>query len=140
MANIGTQPALDGTSAGNNPYDFRITPETYTTLDQLVKTTKDFVMPDLVETYGDQGITGFLKLTGAINSGGTSDQIDWWELGRRHQTYSYSNGSGTAALTITNAQSSDLTSNCQLNDVLMETNSGRRFIVQAGGIDADGYP
>ena len=139
MANLkANQPVLDGSAAGNNPYGFRISPENYTTIDQLVKTTKDFVVPELVETYGDQGITGFLKLTGAINSGGTSDQIDWWELGRRHQTYTYSNGSGTANLTITAAQSADLVAKAQLNDVLMETNSGRRFIVQAGGIDADG--
>ena len=83
MATIGTTrgtdiPALDGAAAGNNPAAFRISPETYTTVDSLIKTTKDFVMPNLVETYGDQGITGFLKLTGAINAGGQSDQIDWW--------------------------------------------------------------
>ncbi len=86
MASIGTTrgtdiPALD--AAGSN---FRITPETYTTLDALVKTTKDLVIPELTETYGDQGITGFLKLTGAVISGGSSDQVDWWEVGRRHKT------------------------------------------------------
>ena len=86
MASIGTTrgtdlPNIDATS--NRA--FRISPETYTTVDTLIKTTKDQVMPDLVETYGEQGITGFLKLTGAINSGGSSDQIDWWETGRRHK-------------------------------------------------------
>lgn len=59
MATIGSTrgtniPALD--AAGSN---FRITPESYTTIDNLIKATKDEVMPDLVETYGDQGITGF---------------------------------------------------------------------------------
>jgi hypothetical protein len=62
----------------------RLSPETYTTIDTLIKTNKDFVVPGLVETYGDQGITGFLKLTGAINGAATNDQIDWWEVGRRH--------------------------------------------------------
>ena len=54
-------------------------------------------MPILVETYGDQGITGFLKLTGAINSGGSSDQIDWWEAGRRHKKLTYTSGNTTIA-------------------------------------------
>jgi hypothetical protein len=46
-------------------------------------------MPELIETYGDQGITGFLKLTGAINSGGSSDEINWWEASRRHKSFTY---------------------------------------------------
>jgi hypothetical protein len=46
-------------------------------------------MPQLIETYGDQGITGFLKLTGAINSGGSSDEVNWWEAGRRHKSFTY---------------------------------------------------
>ena len=69
---------------------FRLTPETYTTIDDLIKATKEDIMPDLVEAYGDQGLTGFLKLTGAVNSGGSSDQIDWWEAGRRHRAYTIS--------------------------------------------------
>ena len=56
-ANSGNLPPID--AAGSN---YRITPESYTTVDSLIKATKDEVMPDLVETYGDQGITGFLKL------------------------------------------------------------------------------
>ena len=94
MANLsgerGTNiPFIDNTTsaasnvAGNQPA-YRISPETYTTLDNLIKTTKDVHMPQVVETYGYQGITGFLKLTGAINSGGSSDEINWWEIGRRH--------------------------------------------------------
>ena len=39
--------------------DLRLTPERYTTVDTLLKATKDFVIPELVESYGDQGITGF---------------------------------------------------------------------------------
>ena len=46
MANIlSGQPAVDATTsaaAGNRP-SFRITPDTYTTIDSLVKTTKDHV-------------------------------------------------------------------------------------------------
>ena len=92
MAGLGTVPVVDGASVAGqaNPAAFRVTPEAYTTVDALIKTTKDEVMPNLIETYGDQGITGFLKLTGAINSGGSSDQIDWWESSRRHKKLAYS--------------------------------------------------
>ena len=118
MANLsGTRgtniPFIDNTTsdagnvAGNRPA-YRISPETYTTLDNLIKTTKDVHMPQLVETYGDQGITGFLKLTGAINAGGSSDEINWWELGRRHELLTYTGGG-------------------------MDESSGVRFIVQSGG-------
>ena len=115
----------------------RITPENYTTIDTLIKTTKDHVLPDLVETYGDQGITGFLKLTGAINSGGTSDQFDWWELGRRHSTLAYTSGgttvdsSGRDFVTITD---NTVREHVVENDVLMDKETGARFIVQDGGM------
>ena len=131
----GTLPALDGTAAGNNPAAFRISPETYTTVDSLIKTTKDFVMPNLVETYGDQGITGFLKLTGAINAGGQSDQIDWWEMGRRHKTLAYTSGNTTIGASGVNVTITDsaVTSAVQAQDVLMDVATGARFIVKSGG-------
>ena len=44
----------------------RATAERYTALNDLIGTNKELVMENLVETYGDQGITGMLKLTGAI--------------------------------------------------------------------------
>ena len=140
MATLGTRaaatlPALDGTAAGNNPAAFRISPETYTTVDSLIKTTKDFVMPNLVETYGDQGITGFLKLNGAINAGGQSDQIDWWEMGRRHKTLAYTSGNTTIGASGVNVTITDsaVTSAVQAQDVLMDVATGARFIVKSGG-------
>ena len=132
-ASTGNLPPIDG-AAGS----FRITPEAYTTVDTLIKTTKDEVMPNLVETYGDQGITGFLKLTGAINSGGSSDQIDWWEAGRRHQSYTYAAANITDnGDTLTVAAGDDsFTSNVQVNDVVMDSSTGTRFIVKSGGFGA----
>ena len=112
---------------------FKITPDSYTTIDDLVKATREDVMPDLVKTYGDQGITGFLKLTGAINSGGSSDQIDWWEEGRRHRSFTISDDLSSvtgASATITD---STFAANVQKNDVVMDAETGVRFIVQAGG-------
>ena len=125
-------------AVGSTFYDaastVRIKPESYTTVDQLIKTTKDEVMPNLVETYGDQGITGFLKLTGAINSGGSSDQIDWWEMGRRHKTLAYTSGntsiSGTSHAICSDAA---VTAGLQANDVVMDKETGVRFIVKSGG-------
>ena len=134
-ASTGNLPPIDG-AAGS----FRITPEAYTTVDTLIKTTKDEVMPNLVETYGDQGITGFLKLTGAINSGGSSDQIDWWEAGRRHQSYTYAAANITDngdTLTVV-AGDDSFTSNVQVNDVVMDSSTGTRFIVKSGGFGAGG--
>jgi len=140
MATIGTGTNYKVDQASP---DLRLTPETYTTVDTLVKTTKDFVMPDLVETYGDQGITGFLQLTGAVNSGGQSDQIDWWETGRRHRVLggalsasaagSASGAPGVATFTIDDTLSGDTSDSSlglvQANDVLMNAETGTRYIV-----------
>ena len=112
---------------------FKLTPDSYTTIDDLIKATREDVMPDLVKTYGDQGLTGFLKLTGAVNSGGASDQIDWWEEGRRHRAFKVTDDLSSvtgASATITD---SDFIANVQKNDVVMDASTGVRFIVQAGG-------
>ena len=109
--------------------DLRLTPETYTTVDTLIKTTKDLVMPDLVESYGEQGITGFLKLTGAVMSGGASDQVDWYEAGRRHSTTAFTGVTENSdELTFTVSA----TNTFQLNDVFMDSNTGVRYIVTGG--------
>jgi len=139
MATLGTDRAAG--SAGNLPPidgaagQFRITPESYTTLDNLLKTTKEEHMPELIETYGDQGITGFLKLTGAINSGGSSDEVNWWEAGRRHKSFTYAVANitnNTTSITVA-AGADSFTSNVQKNDVVMDSSTGTRYIVQAGG-------
>jgi len=146
MATISSTPNVDNTIAGvvsgsgtkttNNTLlnrGFKITPDAYTTIDDLIKATKEDVMPDLVKTYGDQGITGFLKLTGAISSGGSSDQVDWWEEGRRHRAFSgiaLGTPGGAASVTVSDAT---FIANVQKNDVVMDADTGVRFIVQAGG-------
>jgi hypothetical protein len=131
MANIlSGQPAVDQAAA-----NLRLSPEKYTTLADLVKTTKDLVMPDLVQSYGDQGITGFLKLTGAVNSAGSADRIDWWEAGRRHRTIDV-NSSGTTASTTTLTINVDTDTEglpVGANDVIMDTADGRRYFVTAVG-------
>tara|TARA_R100000697_G_scaffold51063_1_gene64068 strand:+ start:270 stop:1733 length:1464 start_codon:yes stop_codon:yes gene_type:complete len=151
MASIGTSrgtniPNLDNTLAGavsgndtktvkNTLLNrgFKITPDSYTTIDDLIKATREDVMPELVKVYGDQGLTGFLKLTGAVNNGGSSDQIDWWEEGRRHRAYTISDSltpGGASTMTVTDAT---FIKEVQKNDVIMDAETGTRFIVKSGG-------
>ena len=69
---------------------FRLAPEKYSSLDELLTGANDINKPEvrdlLIKTFGDQGITGFLKLTGAVNNAGAADQIEYYEEGRRHRT------------------------------------------------------
>jgi len=131
------------TATGANP-NFRLSPEKYSSLNDLLTAGSQVNKPEvrelLVKSYGDQGITGFLKLTGAVNNAGAADQIEYYEEGRRHRTLTLqataSPGTGdTAAFAIT-AEGSDgdvvdpATSKfCQTRDVIMNTNTGVRYIV-----------
>ena len=114
------------------PANLRLTPETYTTVGTLLDQNKDFVVPQLVETYGDQGITGFLKLTGAVSGGGTSDEVRYHEVGRRHRTISV-NSSGVSGVSgdqmVINVDADTNGVAAGPNDILMDTADGRRYIV-----------
>jgi hypothetical protein len=152
MATIGTDrdpaggstlPQIDPTTNSSNDTfsieqtklnrGFKLTPDSYTTIDDLIKATKQDIMPDLVKTYGDQGLTGFLKLTGAVNSGGSSDQIDWWEEGRRHRALAYTEDLSAGSVATHTVTASEVKANVQQNDVLMDAATGVRVIVTAGG-------
>jgi hypothetical protein len=127
MATIGT-----GTNYSQDqaPANLRLTPDSYTTLNQLVKTNKDFVLPDLVQSYGDQGITGFLNLVGAVKAGGTNDFIDWWEAGRRHRLLNGNTSGSNDIATFTPSDTSDAYgAPVGPNDVVMDTADGKRYIV-----------
>ena len=141
MADLGSTPSTYSTTSVADKTvkntllsrGFKITPDSYTTVDELIKATREDVMPELIQIYGDQGLTGFLKLTGAVNSGGSSDQIDWWEAGRRHRAYSgiaLGTPGGAASLDVSD---STFIADVQKNDVVMDAETGTRFIVQAGG-------
>ena len=105
-------------------------PRKYKALNDLLGTS-DFNKPDvrdlLVKTYGDQGITGFLQLTGAVNSGGSADQVEWFEEGRRHKLYKATTGdtlsSGASTSTMVFEE------NPSKYDVLMHVGSGIKVIV-----------
>jgi hypothetical protein len=126
MAIVGqTSRNVSNAAAGG----LKTTPENYTTLDSLLDPTKDDVRDLYVQTYGDQGITGFLSLTGAKKNAGTADQVDWYEEGRLHKTIAYT--AVTAATTNEFAfltVSAGVEAKVRLNDVLL-LHDNRRYIV-----------
>ena len=140
-ASTGNLPQIDATLSVSNKQvratqlsrGFKLTPDSYTTIDDLIKATKEDIMPDLVKTYGDQGLTGFLKLTGAVNQGGSSDQIEWWEEGRRHRALTSGVDHSTATGATVTETGSEVKANVQRNDVLMDAATGTRVIVTSGG-------
>jgi hypothetical protein len=154
MANI-TGAAVDIAGHG-----IKTTPDTYAALGDLLNAAASGVnevgKPDvselLVETYGDQGITGFLKLTGAITAAGASDQVEFYEVGRRHKTYAYSSGISVASnvinlpeanLTHTTGGSSVSTPTgnvLQAGDIVMDSVTGVRLILKDHNVtSADAY-
>tara|TARA_R100000231_G_scaffold138464_4_gene116890 strand:- start:10110 stop:11525 length:1416 start_codon:yes stop_codon:yes gene_type:complete len=109
-------------------------PDKYVSLGTLVD---DYAKPDardlLIKRFGDQGITGFLKLTGAVNNVGTSDEVYYFEEGRRHKLIkgsdiaSVTNG-GTKSITVDMGDAgTDLV--VAPNDLVMDVISGDVFIV-----------
>ena len=50
----------------------------------------------LIKTFGDQGITGFLKMVGATKAQAVQDTVQYWEEGRLHAQVTFS-GSNTLA-------------------------------------------
>jgi hypothetical protein len=101
---------------GNRP-ETRLTPETYTTLGTLINPTKPDNRDLLIKAYGDQGLTGFIELTGAKKSTATADEVTWWE-------------EVTAGATGTIVTASDLTGEVRENDVLL-LNDGQRVVITA---------
>ena len=75
-----------GSNATSKPPLSKTTPDRYVALGDLL----DYNKPDnrdlLIKTFGDQGITGFLKLTGAVRSAGVADEVQYWEEGRLHKS------------------------------------------------------
>ena len=137
MATITAASTASGSTFNDAKANVRLTPEKYTTIDTLLDHNKPEVMEELVQTFGEQGITGFLRLTGAINSGGSADQIEYFEEGRRHRTLSVNSSGVTASSqTLTINIDADTTDGHPVgaNDVIMDTTDGRRYVVTAVGV------
>ena len=132
MATIGL-----GANAATAAAGFTTTPDKYTTIDELLAYNKPDNRELLIKTYGDQGITGFLKLTGAIKHGGQADLIQYWEEQRRHRkvlpgTSTGGSGVETLGTPIVNTSADFL----ELNTVVMNADDGLVYIVT--GLDGSG--
>jgi len=120
MALKASQPPVTG---GNVGASFRsLDPAKYTSLGDFIDEVNK---PDnrdlLVKTYGNQGITGFLKMTGAVKASGTNDQVQYWEESRLHSKVSINpNASATSTATsmvVTIAETNAMT--LRDNDVIL---------------------
>jgi hypothetical protein len=125
MATIGSSDLEHGTANS-----VALDPRQYKALGDYLGET-DFNKPDvrdlLVQTYGDQGITGFLTLTGAVTNGGSADQVEWFEEGRRHKKYTIT-AAETASSGVVN-QTLKFDENPAKYDVLMSVDTGDKWIV-----------
>ena len=122
---VGTQP------------QFTTAPDKYITIDELLTYNKPDNRDLLIKTYGDQGITGFLKLTGAIKNGGTADTIQYWEEQRRHRlitlpsdTYTPSGATVTMTAGLTGANF------LEAQTVVMNATTAEVYIVTTGDASA----
>lgn len=139
-----------GALGTNKPPLLKATPDAYVSLGDLL----DYNKPDnrdlLINTFGDQGITGFLQLTGAVKNAGVNDEVQWWEEGRLHPHVSVTT-TGTVAAnaegTITVAQqgvndaattSSVNSYQVRVHDVLL-TPGGKRLLITATTATAGQY-
>ena len=142
---------ISGAATDIAGHGIKTTPDTYAALGDLLNAAASGVnevgKPDvselLVETYGDQGITGFLKLTGAITAAGASDQVEFYEVGRRHKTYAYSSAINVTAANEINLPAANLTHTTggssvstptgnvlQAGDIVMDSVTGVRLILK----------
>lgn len=124
MANGVTNAAGPGAS-------LKTTIDNYISLGDLIDPTKPDNRDLLVKTYGDQGITGFLELTGAKKNAGTSDETQWWEEGRLHNVF---NGwldvnGGTDSGVALIGPAADNPTQLRVNDVVLDS-AGARHIVK----------
>lgn len=109
----------------------KTSPDAYVSLGTLIDPTKPDNRDLLIQTYGDQGITGFLELTGAVKNAGTADQVQYWEEGRLHKKVAIStggvDGGATGHFTVA-AYTTGTDQPVRLNDVLL-TPEGQRLVV-----------
>ncbi len=114
----------------------KATPDRYVSLNDLIG---DYAKPDnrdlLINTYGDQGITGFLTLTGATKNAGTSDEVQYWEEGRLHPVINAT----VSTATLTMDGSADDSIDLRLNDVLLSPSSERLVVTAITDGDTDGF-
>ena len=122
---------IDNTGGTLSGSGLKTTPEAYVSLATLIEPNKPDVRDLYVQTFGDQGITGFLDLTGAKKNAGAADKVVWYEEGRLHKTApSAAWTASTGALAGTSIGDA-----VRINDVLL-LKDGQRVVVKSR-TDAD---
>lgn len=137
-------------STTSTPLDFspnsfrRLDPTKYTDLGSFINQVNK---PDnrdlLVKTYGNQGITGFLQMVGAVKANGAADEVQYWEETRLHQlqvaTPAASGAVGATTLTLNMASAATSATGAtkaaaqkylRVNDVIL-VGGVDRFIITA---------
>ena len=77
---------LGGSTGGGASAIGLATPEKYASLGDFMSTINALdVRPELIKTYGNQGITGFLRMTGAVKAAGSAEKVTYYEEARLHQ-------------------------------------------------------
>lgn len=123
--------AASSNSGLGNPAGLKTSPDKYTSLDDLLVYNKPDNMDLYVKTYGDQGITGFLELTGAKKNAGTSDEIQYWEEGRLHNSFTATVAAETTAWN-SNTMSFLSGKGPRVGDVLYAQGTGETLYVDSG--------
>lgn len=122
MSLKANQPSISG---GVQQAFKRLDPAKYTSLGDFIdEVNRPDIREALVKTYGDQGITGFLQMTGAVKGAGTADKVQWWEEARLHARQT-GDWQADGTIDVTNADEKLYT---RENDVLL-IGSGR-YLVQ----------
>lgn len=140
MANASgfTQTAISQSNA------FKLaTPDKYIALGDFINAVnKPDNRTQLVKTFGNQGITGFLQLVGAVKTAGTGDEVQWWEEQRLHPTANITlvtNVAASAQIVLSGTPAlGNNASAFRLNDVVMwdNVNYAQRALVVATGTNS----
>lgn len=128
----------NGSGADKGPLKVTATPEKYVALGSLVDPTKPSNMDLLVKTFGDQGLTGFLELSGATKGIATADEVQYWEESRLHRSFSATVAAAAAGAdatyTITAVDNGGAVASTvsedyvRVNDVILAANGQRSII------------
>ena len=94
---LSTPPVNNG---GKTPSFRSLDPAKYTSLGDFINTVNKEDNRDLlIKTYGNQGITGFLQMTGAVKASGTNDEVQYWEESRLHSKVTVTIASAASSAT-----------------------------------------
>lgn len=105
----------------------QLDPAKYTALGDFInKVERPDVREALVKTYGDQGITGFLQMTGAVKANGSASKVEWFEEARLHAKQT---GEWTGALAFEVDTTGSDVMFVRLNDVILHEDD--RYVVTA---------